>query len=83
MPVGALNRTLFVVKGKGVAMEECDRKSWCERVTSFVREEDGPTATEYAIMLALLVLGAMATIQRIGESFQAIYLAIVEGVPEA
>lgn len=62
-------------------MEDCDRKSWRRRLTAFAREQDGPSATEYAILLGLLVIGAMATIRSIGESFEAIYVAIAEEIP--
>ena len=42
----------------------------------FLEEEDGPTATEYAILLALLVLVAVATIGSIGSRVENIYAAI-------
>lgn len=48
----------------------------------FGREEDGPTATEYAILLALIVLVAAATIQSIGERMYNIYENINTVMPE-
>ena len=39
----------------------------------FAREEDGPSATEYAILLTLLVLVAVAAIRGIGERMYNIY----------
>ena len=48
----------------------------------FWHEEDGPTATEYAIMLALIVLVAAATIQSIGERMYNIYENINTVMPE-
>jgi pilus assembly protein Flp/PilA len=36
------------------------------RVRRFVRSEDGPTAVEYAVMLALIVVVCLASIQAIG-----------------
>ena len=51
----------------------CARRFW--------REEDGPTATEYAIMLVLIVLVAAATIQSIGERMFVIYENIDSVMP--
>ena len=48
----------------------------------FCREEDGPTATEYAILLAMIVLVAAATIQSIGERMYNIYENINTVMPE-
>lgn len=50
---------------------------------AFASQEDGPTATEYAIMLAVLILGSMGVIQSIGLKFQAIYMAIANQIPNA
>lgn len=34
----------------------------------FLRSEDGPTAVEYAVMLALIVVVCLTTIQSLGSS---------------
>jgi pilus assembly protein Flp/PilA len=36
-------------------------------------QEDGPTATEYAVMLALIVVIALAAIGSLGESVNAVF----------
>jgi pilus assembly protein Flp/PilA len=36
------------------------------RVADFLKREDGPTAVEYAIMLALIIVVCIAAIQNIG-----------------
>ena len=36
------------------------------RVSAFVHSETGPTATEYAVMLALIVIACIAVIGSIG-----------------
>lgn len=36
------------------------------RIRKFVRSEDGPTAVEYAVMLALIVIVCLASIRAIG-----------------
>ena len=37
-------------------------------ITRFLKREDGPTAIEYAVMLALIVVVCMISIQRVGRS---------------
>ncbi len=44
-------------------------------------DESGPSATEYAILLALLVLIAVSAIRAIGASMMGIYDAINSSVP--
>jgi pilus assembly protein Flp/PilA len=39
---------------------------WLRRAALFLRREDGPTAVEYAIMLALIILVVFATVQTLG-----------------
>jgi pilus assembly protein Flp/PilA len=47
------------------------------RFTSFVREfvsrEDGPTAVEYAVMLALIIVVCIAAIQYVGSNANATF----------
>lgn len=39
---------------------------FAEKVTDFLKEEDGPTTVEYAIMLTMIVLVCISTIGSIG-----------------
>lgn len=41
-------------------------KTWIARVARFLREEDGPTAVEYAVMLALIIVVCIAAITTLG-----------------
>jgi pilus assembly protein Flp/PilA len=41
---------------------------WIAKMVRFVREEDGPTAVEYAIMLALIIVVCVSAIQAIGSA---------------
>jgi pilus assembly protein Flp/PilA len=41
-------------------------KAIMNRVQNFIKSEDGPTATEYAVMLALIIVVAIAAIQALG-----------------
>jgi pilus assembly protein Flp/PilA len=39
----------------------------------FLKQEDGPTAVEYAVMLALIVVVCVAAISSIGSSTNSVY----------
>lgn len=41
-------------------------RSLAQSVTRFLISEDGPTAVEYAVMLALIVVVCLAAIQAVG-----------------
>ena len=41
-------------------------KNIVSKVQRFLKSEDGPTAVEYAIMLALIVIVCLAAIQSVG-----------------
>ena len=41
-------------------------KNFALKVQRFLKSEDGPTAVEYAIMLALIVIVCLTAIQAIG-----------------
>ncbi len=47
----------------------------------FAREQDAASATEYAILLAVLVLVAIATIRSIGEGMHDVYDSINNAIP--
>jgi pilus assembly protein Flp/PilA len=48
-------------------------KSFATKVRRFLRSEDGPTAVEYAVMLALIIVVAMTTVVAIGENARDIF----------
>ena len=39
---------------------------WMRKVVHFVKAEDGPTAVEYAVMLALIIVVCLAAIGSLG-----------------
>ena len=41
-------------------------KSFATKVGRFLKSEDGPTAVEYAVMLALIIVVALAAITTVG-----------------
>ena len=52
---------------------------WGER--NFWAEENGPTVTEYAVLLALIVFGVFATITLIGAFLRSSFTNLSDGIP--
>ena len=50
------------------------------RVKMFVAREDGPTATEYAVMLALIIIVALTAITSLGNRVAAIFSEVTTAV---
>ncbi len=48
-------------------------KSFLGRAKNFLQSEDGPTATEYAVMLALIIIVAIGTITSLGQSVNTVF----------
>ena len=43
-------------------------RQFAERVVNFLKREDGPTAVEYAVMLALIIVVCIAAITTLGSN---------------
>ncbi|NLX04419.1 MAG: Flp family type IVb pilin [Phycisphaerae bacterium] len=56
-------------------------KALKERVKSFIVSEDGPTATEYAVMLALIIIVALAAITLLGSKVNSIFTNVEGQLP--
>ena len=50
------------------------------RTVELLRGDDGPTAVEYAVLLALIAITALATMATFGERMDGIYAAIAGAV---
>lgn len=44
-----------------------------QKIVSFLRREDGPTAVEYAVMLALIVVVCLVAISTLGQQSNATF----------
>jgi pilus assembly protein Flp/PilA len=51
-------------------------QSVVQRMKAFLRSEDGPTATEYAVMLALIIVVCIASIKAIGPKADAAFQSV-------
>ena len=48
-------------------------KCFVNRAKDFLKSEDGPTATEYAVMLALIIIVAIGTITSLGTTVKGVF----------
>jgi pilus assembly protein Flp/PilA len=48
-------------------------RSFIRQSVSFLRQEEGPTAVEYAVMLALIVVVCIAAITTLGQNANAVF----------
>lgn len=51
------------------------------RVENFIASELGPSATEYAIMLALIVLAAIVAITGVGRGVETTMTTVAQSLP--
>ena len=54
------------------------------RAKAFLVNEDGPTATEYAVMLALIIVVAIAAVTLLGQSVKGVFTNVndkIEALP--
>jgi pilus assembly protein Flp/PilA len=55
--------------------------AWLTTAKRFIRSEDGPTATEYAVMLALIIIVCIGAISGIGVTVEGIFTSVDNGLP--
>jgi len=48
-------------------------RKWSEAVVRFLQKEDGPTAVEYAVMLALIIVVCLGAITTLGQNSNATF----------
>jgi len=51
------------------------------RVKSFIVSEEGPTATEYAVMLALIIMVCLGAITGIGQTVSGVFTNVDNSLP--
>ncbi len=55
-------------------------KNFADCIVGFLKEEDGPTAVEYAVMLALIVVVCLAAVGTIGTEANTKFEAVGAGI---
>jgi pilus assembly protein Flp/PilA len=53
---------------------------WQERLVRFLRAEDGPTAVEYAVMLALIIVVCLVAITALGTNANKVFANVALNV---
>jgi pilus assembly protein Flp/PilA len=43
-------------------------RTWTEAIVNFIEREDGPTAVEYAVMLALIIVVCLGAVTTLGQN---------------
>ncbi len=56
-------------------------KALVKKARNFLLSEDGPTATEYAVMLALIIIVALAAITLLGTKVKTIFTNVEAALP--
>ncbi len=56
-------------------------KSLAQKVQRFLVSEDGPTAVEYAVMLALIIIVCLTAISAVGTRTSATFNKIANSLP--
>jgi len=56
-------------------------RSVVKKVKTFLVSEDGPTAVEYAVMLALIILVALVAIKAVGTGTTAGFQQVADELP--
>ncbi len=56
-------------------------KAWIRNLKSFIRDEEGATATEYAVMLALIIVIALGAISALGTKVSSTFANITAKMP--
>jgi len=51
-------------------------KNFGKKILRFLASEDGPTAVEYAVMLALIIIVCIATITAVGQNANARFVDV-------
>jgi pilus assembly protein Flp/PilA len=57
--------------------------SLLRKATAFLRREDGPTAVEYAVMLALIVVVCVGAIKALGSNANVTFDEVSDTIPTA
>ena len=78
---GARDRVLAVRRKPLTAGKENAMKGFMNRMKSFLKDEEGATATEYAVMLALIIVISLAAISALGDKVSTVFVDIESAMP--
>jgi pilus assembly protein Flp/PilA len=58
-------------------------RKFAERVANFLKREDGPTAVEYAVMLALIIVVCITAITALGSNANKTFTSVSNTIGSA
>jgi len=58
-------------------------RQFTQAVVNFIEREDGPTAVEYAVMLALIIVVCLAAITTLGQNANATFTTVGQKIGSA
>ena len=56
------------------------RHSFCQAIVNFLNREDGPTAVEYAVMLALIIVVCITAITALGSNANVTFSSVSDTI---
>jgi pilus assembly protein Flp/PilA len=73
--------TLFYAPPRHFLLEESAMRNLLRHARHFLVNEDGPTAVEYAVMLALIIVVCLTAITAIGTNANATFQSVADKLP--
>lgn len=73
-----LKKLVLTRRSTGRRIRRNSMKSLAKKVVRFLASEDGPTAVEYAVMLALIVIVCLTAITAIGNNANATFQDVAD-----
>jgi pilus assembly protein Flp/PilA len=65
----------------GELFKECVMKSFKQSLVNFLKSEDGPTAVEYAVMVALIIVVAIGAVTLLGQKTSETFNNVATAIP--
>ena len=56
--------------------EETHMKNFAQKIKNFLASEDGPTAVEYAVMLALIIAVCIGSVKLVGQNTDSTFKSV-------
>jgi pilus assembly protein Flp/PilA len=58
-------------------------RAWRQRMGEFLRSEDGPTAVEYAVLIAVICVAVIGALSSFGVHMDNIYTSVTSTMPSS
>jgi pilus assembly protein Flp/PilA len=75
-PVKPIPNVAMVVSVSSVLKGQTKMRNLGQHIVNFVKREDGPTAVEYAVMLALIIVVCLTAITTLGSNANSTFTSV-------